>query len=373
MRYVFWQNMASPHQAPMLRALAAGADAKVELLVQVAIPPERARLGWSVPDFGGVELIVAPGPDEVGRRVRSAPGDSVHVFSGLGAYPLVRAALREAVRTPALLGIMSEAGDWRGWRGALRLSRARLEARRFGRQVGFVLAMGALGERWFRRTGFPAERIHPFGYFVDAPGADGGPDERPAEDPTPELVFIGECVPRKGGDLLLRALRELAGLPWRLTVVGDGPERARWQELAADLGISARVRMAGAQPNATAMEILDRSDLLVLPSRWDGWGAVVNEALVRGVPVVCSSYCGAADLVAGPDRGAVFPAGSVGGLREALSAMIGRGKRGPERTRRISEWSARIAGPVAAEYFRAVVAAAASASPSPRAPWRESV
>jgi glycosyltransferase involved in cell wall biosynthesis len=124
-------------------------------------------------------------------------------------------------------------------------------------------------------------------------------------------------------------------------------------------------------PNGQVLEAISRHDLFVLPSRFDGWGAVVNEALMCGVPVVCSEACGAADLVAAPWRGESFAAGSVAALREVLERRIEAGPTSSETRDRIRDWSCCISGKAVSHYLLAVVDAAAGRAPRPRPAWRE--
>jgi glycosyltransferase involved in cell wall biosynthesis len=119
------------------------------------------------------------------------------------------------------------------------------------------------------------------------------------------------------------------------------------------------------------MELVGRSDLLVLPSRWDGWGAVTNEALLRGVPVVCSDYCGSADLLADGWRGTVVRAGSVDALLGALQRWVDLGPRPLEERRRIVEWSTKIAPETSARYILGIIYAVRDGGAPPSAPWLE--
>jgi phosphatidylinositol alpha-1,6-mannosyltransferase len=151
--------------------------------------------------------------------------------------------------------------------------------------------------------------------------------------------------------------------------VGDGEGRSTWERLASRLQISDHVTFAGVLPNTEAKAILGRLDLFVLPSRFDGWGAVVNEALMQGVPVLCSDRCGARDLLSESWRGEVFKANSVDSLRDVLSTWIGCGKRTPELTERIKNWSRCIEGESLADYFAKVLGHVYSGAPRPMAPW----
>ena len=111
------------------------------------------------------------------------------------------------------------------------------------------------------------------------------------------LIFVGQLIPRKRLDRLLRALAAVRSTDWVFRIIGDGSERRSLEKLALELNLLRRITFTGALDNGAVRNELANADLFVLPSRWDGWGAVVNEALMSGTPVICSSYCGAADLI----------------------------------------------------------------------------
>src|SRR5262249_39928354 len=99
------------------------------------------------------------------------------------------------------------------------------------------------------------------------------------------------------------------------------------------------------------------------------WGAVVNEAMMRGVPAICSDACGAADLLATPGRGEVYPAGTVGALCEVLGLWISRGKLRQELSDEIRHWSACIDGHAAADYPLPALEASTGRRAHPDVPW----
>ena len=122
--------------------------------------------------------------------------------------------------------------------------------------------------------------------------------------------------------------------------------------------------------NDVARQMIANSDCLILPSRWDGWGAVVNEALMMGVPVICSDTCGASDLLGNPERGEVFKADSVAELADVLKRCMRRGKRTYETTARIKSWTKSIEGETVAHYLLNVIDAANGIKNRPNVPWR---
>jgi len=375
LRVVFWQNIPSILQSAMIRNLANEPEISVTLVIESGLPARRQEMGWQHPDFGGAELIVAPGENTIERLIRQYPSRSVHIFSGLRVSPMVWLALRKAIGARVTIGVYSESGSWFGLKGRLRLLQSQYDIWRYGRHISFILSVGHMATRWFKMIGYPSNMIYPFGYFVE--NSSDIEDTRQlaveASDNLVKLVFIGQCIHRKGLDILLRALKGLESREWQLKIVGSGKEQKPFELLSEELGISNRVMFLGAQNNAEAMRILSQSDVLVLPSRWDGWGAVINEALMRGVPVVCSDYCGAAVLTSDSNRGSVVSAGHVESLRIALSKWIEEGPINIERRQRIRKWSDCISGASAAKYLCDIIEHVRSNTKRPVEPWLQGI
>ena len=220
-------------------------------------------------------------------------------------------------------------------------------------------------------AGYPSEKTYRFAYCTELPATPSSQVSGRHESigAPVRLTFIGQCIKRKGADLLLEALGKLRQLGWELDIVGDGADRLALEKQSSRLGLQDQVHFLGSRPNAEAMRILEASDLLVLPSRWDGWGAVVNEALIRGIPVVCSDRCGAADLLGQRERGAVFKASSVAELSEVLRGQIAAGKLSAEISRRIQLWAQTITGKSVADYLLEVLAVGTGEHPRPVLPW----
>ena len=149
----------------------------------------------------------------------------------------------------------------------------------------------------------------------------------------------------------MEALSEIPG-NWECDIVGGGEMGSTLKETAERLGISGKVNFAGAQNHDRVFEFIRRADVFVLPSRWDGWGAVVNEALLSGVPVVCSDAAGASCVLDG-ELGAAFPCGDPVELRKALERQIRLGPVSPEKRERIRALAeTRISATAAAKFLR---------------------
>jgi glycosyltransferase involved in cell wall biosynthesis len=234
------------------------------------------------------------------------------------------------------------------------------------RDFDFILAMGSQGAEWFRNCGYSGETVFPYAYITEKPA----PCERQRVDsPDFRLLFVGQLIHRKGIDVLLRALAGLKGVNWRLDAVGGGKEENTLRRLAAVSGIDERVDFAGPVAYSRIGEYMSRADLLVLPSRFDGWGAVVNEALMAGLPAICSDRCGARDIVQASRSGSVFRSESVESLAKALAAAISKGKRTFELTEKTRCWSERLEGPCGARYVLAVMEHVYRGGPTPVPIW----
>jgi glycosyltransferase involved in cell wall biosynthesis len=371
---VFWTNIQSMHQAAFIRALAVASDIEVIYAYEEDVPEERLASGWYIPDFGRAQVVDARRPGALQSLCRLTAPSACHCFGTFFHLEHANAALGRLRGVPCRRIWVSEAFDLQGWRGLIRMARlSSLIGLKASRAFHGVLAMGRLGVDCFVRGGMPPERVREFAYLTDV--APMSVVDLPAEprQATPtgvlELLFVGQLIARKGGDLLISALADLTDLAWRLTIIGDGPERRRLESLARQLGLASRVEFAGAQSNAAALAWMRRSDCLVLPSRFDGWGAVVNEALLAGTNVIVSDRCGSAALVDAMGGGSVVPASQCGALHQALRATLTAGP--PDRARRATtaQNAARALDPAAlAGYFLRSIE---FDSGGPRPPWRE--
>jgi glycosyltransferase involved in cell wall biosynthesis len=154
---------------------------------------------------------------------------------------------------------------------------------------------------------------------LDAPG-DGTRIRREMEIPSgaPVVGVIAHLFPEKGHDFLLESFARASFPPGQifLLIVGSGPLRDRLEHQAAVLGIGSSVRFTGNR--ADLNDILAAIDLCVLPSRWEGFGIVLAEALYKNVPVVATRGSGTEEIVEDGVTGALVDFGDVGALAAAL-------------------------------------------------------
>ncbi len=145
---------------------------------------------------------------------------------------------------------------------------------------------------------------------------------RPTER-TPNAMFtllaVGHLVPVKAQDLIIGALPLLPGV--RLVLAGDGPDRAKLEALASQLGVTDRVTFLGAVPQAQLRGHYGSADALVLSSSREGWANVLLEAMACGTPVVASRVYGTPEVVAAPEAGVLMRERSYQGVADAVNAL----------------------------------------------------
>ncbi len=201
----------------------------------------------------------------------------------------------------------------------------------------------------FTGKGLARYGVAPARVSVVEPGTDTASLASGSHDGSLELLCVANIIPRKGHDLLIEALAALQHLPWRLSCVGSlqrsSATAAELQRQIQQKGLAARVRLLGELDGADLERCFTAADLFVLPTRHEGFGMVIAEALAHGLPVLATRTGAIADLVL-PDAGIVVPPDDREALRDALACllgdrpMLGRCAKGARAARvRLPSWS----------------------------------
>ena len=286
----------------------------------------------------------------------SAPFDAVwvHGWGHLGLLQAVQAARRLGV--PVLLRGEStpDSRSQVSWRSPVS---TRFHRWLFQRVAAF-LAIGSLNREYYRLHGISDERIFSVPYAVDNEFFHSRSMKARAQRDSlrhslglapgrPLVLFAAKFIDAKAPDELLAAFK----LVWQravknsqpyLLLVGDGPRRGALQERARALGDA--VRFLGFRNQSELPALYDLCDLFVLPSRFEPWGLVVNEAMNAAKPIIVSDRVGAApDLVRQGENGFIYPSGNSIELAAAMERLLAeedlRTRMGEQSLRRISAWN----------------------------------
>ncbi|MDY6841299.1 MAG: glycosyltransferase family 4 protein [Pseudomonadota bacterium] len=173
-------------------------------------------------------------------------------------------------------------------------------------------------------------------------------NERP-ENNGPRILCVAHLSPRKAQHQLVEALENLRALPWQCTLAGsDSRDREYSQQVRraiAKVGLEGRIELAGEVEEAGLAELYRNADFFVLPSLYEGYGMVIDEALVEGLPVISSDGGALAQTSARP--GVVqYCAGDVRALEACIRSWLEHpdrlnhcGKLAARESRRIRSWA----------------------------------
>lgn len=141
----------------------------------------------------------------------------------------------------------------------------------------------------------------------------------------PVLLTVGTLTPRKGHDVLVKALARIADLPWTSRFVGslarDPATTGAIKDLIAALGLTHRIALAGEAAPARLRAIYGEADGFVLASHYEGYGMVFAEALAHGLPIVGCAGGAVAETVP-RDAGLLVPPGDDAALAAALRRVL---------------------------------------------------
>lgn len=216
-----------------------------------------------------------------------------------------------------------------------------------GQVHGDLLAQGALRsgflgglQRWLLRSrlrGFVGLRVvsrriadqlagrdAPPMVVLPVPVWDPAPDAAPSSGGPPVLLYVGRFAPEKNLGAWLavgqRVAREIPDL--RLLMVGDGAERATLLAELARSGLADRAELPGWVPHGKLGPVYARTSVLLVTSDHEGFGRVMLEAGLHGVPVVATATAGALEVVIHEQTGYVLSPGDLDGMARAVVRLI---------------------------------------------------
>ena len=309
----FFSVVPSPYQRDLFRALAAHPSVRLSVFYLEAASPDSP---WPEKPLAPYEQIL--------RGFWFALGTArTHVnwpLPALARFDLIVMNTLMSLTGQWLMRTSFQKKPWIFW--GERLSRGGALHRRLAsplHRASGIASIGAFAERDYRER-FPEPRHFRIPYFCELDAFLAAP-RRVRDDGRIVFLFCGQMIVRKGVDLLLSAFAEL-GASARLLLVG---REAELPALLAPLPVKVRERCeyAGFQPPEELPRFFAQADVFVLPSRYDGWGVVVNQAIGAGLPVICSDMVGAGhDLVDDDVNGLKFRAGDSASLAEKMKRFM---------------------------------------------------
>lgn len=379
--FITWQPVLTDHQAFTYQALSREAGAPVVAYVTTMEDAVRKAQGWTDTQVGTVErrLIPQHGFLRYCYRQLSEHRTEVHLFASpfqqprlilcmlFAAWLGIEFYLISEPYSPNEDGYFANAPKLLGrFKATLRPLLYRAYSNLLRRHVAGIFTISRLAFAQYQKAGVPPAKLFPFGYFI--PGAAAVPSRPKSSELTANvglrIIFIGSLIRRKGVDLLQEAVKHLAAQGCKVSVDIYGPG-----DVSSIPANSASIHYRGMIPFGQAQKVIASYDLLVLPSRYDGWGVVVNEALCAGVPVVCSDTTGAGTVAVAFGAGLSFSSGEASALSDVLARLVDAPSL-LKAMRTATHLVAQALQPeVAARYMLEIIKAPASQKTSIPSPW----
>jgi glycosyltransferase involved in cell wall biosynthesis len=145
---------------------------------------------------------------------------------------------------------------------------------------------------------------------------------------THTVLSVGNLIPIKGHDLLLRAMAEIvtACPQVKLRIIGEGPERPRLEALSRELNLAGRVEFLGRRARTEVANEMRNCTVFALPSRFEGLGCVYLEAMACGRPVIACRGQGIGDIVASGENGFLVSPDQPEELSHVLQKLLADGQ-----------------------------------------------
>jgi glycosyltransferase involved in cell wall biosynthesis len=265
------------------------------------------------------------------RLIRKGRFDAVVIFTGYRyASFWIALAAAKFTGTPAIFGtdaasIHPRGGSrWKMWIKPFMLSR-------IFRRADASFGASPAGKALIHSLGVPENKIAVLPIVVDnnwwlarAPEVDRAAVRASWGIPQASFVilFCAKLQQWKRPQDLLRAFAQAAAPSAHLIFAGDGPLSSTLEAQSAELGVRDRVHFLGFLNQSQLPAVYCASDLLVLPSDYEPFGVVVNEAMLCGCAVAVSDRVGAGPVLVRPETGFVFPCGDVDAIAQILRRAI---------------------------------------------------
>jgi glycosyltransferase involved in cell wall biosynthesis len=196
--------------------------------------------------------------------------------------------------------------------------------RAFARGARLLIAISDAVRAFLERAGHDAAKLTTIHYGLDAlPAAPSSPtpDEVGIPADAPLALAVGRLIEQKDHATLVRAFARVRERhpDARLAILGSGPLGGATRALAASLGVADGVALPG---RTEIRDWLERADVFVHTSRWEGFGIVLLEAMLAGLPIVATRVSAVPEVVVDGVTGALVPAGDVEGVARELAALL---------------------------------------------------
>ena len=322
---IFWFDYPPKVEVGAFNAFSRLWDGDVYYAISNPHRSERVLANWG-DEYGDVKIVrlyeEADRAKAIESLVQDHP-DAIHILNGFDTKickEIKSFVFKEGVKALLFTERPAIYGNW--WEALLRKVYTTVKyawlCREYSKHVRAILPLGRQGVHVFQKLGFPKDRIYDFMY---CPSLTDISQERNIEVHSPiRFLYVGRFYYKtKGTDVLLDALPLLKG-EWNLDMVGGyGANR---EDVLNRIQGYKNVRFAGTWDSNSVVKNIQNYDVVLIPSKADGWNLLVNEAFYAGVGVIVSDQAVSHEVVEKHGGGAIFKSQAPEQMAMAMQRVI---------------------------------------------------
>lgn len=325
MNIIFWLEFPLFHVAALIKSLSLRENVKVIVVTEYDIPKWRLDMGFPRPDFGSAIEFYSPDKTQRSKIVEQYKShNDYHIFHGLRHVKENYRCFKRLTKKSAYLGLYFEPQQYYGGLKAIfRRVYYRALLLKYRHRVDFMLSLGELGAKQYIALGLPPEKVFSFEYHTDK--SVGEIFSKKETNGNLTFLYAGRLVKRKNISLALEAfylISKKGFSDFEFLVIGNGAEEEILKSLVKKYKIDGNIRFLDSLPSNELNNYYINSDAFILPSKFEGWGAVATEAMALGLPLIISDGCASSCIVKEEYQGYIFENDSIKSLENKLSLFI---------------------------------------------------
>ncbi|MBR3040673.1 MAG: glycosyltransferase family 4 protein [Lachnospiraceae bacterium] len=354
MKVTFVSNYINHHQLPVSRVLYENLGENYHFIQTEPMEEERVQMGWGS-DYDKLPFLLKYYSEEETCKKLISESDVV-IFGGCDDERYIEARLEEKKPVIRYSERLYKEGQWK-WISPRGLKKKYHDHTRYSKDRVYLLCSGAYVQDDFHLIHAYKGKMFNWGYFpefveYDKSEREAGWEKRKNHSEL-QILWAGRFLDWKHPESVIELAKILSekGVPFHITVIGDGAERSRTENGIAEQNLNDKVEFVGSKKPNEVRDYMRASDVFLMTSDYkEGWGAVCNEAMNSECVLVASHAAGAVPtLVKHRENGMIFQSGhfdEMASLVEELSKDYDlRYRLGTNAYETLaSEWNHKVAG-----------------------------
>lgn len=289
----------------------------------------RKRIGWEECSYQNTQIFYLSetnNPEHFVSELVNNNKNAIHLYNGFiskgNIWKLIEKYVMPQSKTPIILA--SELpGIWGNWyKKLLRILFLGLKNRyivhKYSHRINALLPYGITGVKKFYSYGWPKDKLFPYMY---CPRFNFLQSSIHPFDGIVRFIYIGRFrYSTKGVDVMMKAFDRLKCKNWTLDLVGGHGEQRK--QVISWANNNPQVNFKGFCPSHQITELLQNYDVAIVPSRFDGWNPIPNEAAAAGIGTIISDSAVSDEIITASGAGKVFHAGNIDELVKIIEDVI---------------------------------------------------